>query len=35
MAAPSGAIRQWQSLPFPIRLTGIVLAGKGVELITI
>src|SRR5271169_1939247 len=26
MAAPSGAIRPWQSLPFPIRLAGIFLA---------
>jgi hypothetical protein len=27
MAAPSGAIGQWQSLPFPVRLAGIFLAG--------
>jgi hypothetical protein len=26
MAAPAGAIGQWQSLPFPIRLAGIFLA---------
>jgi hypothetical protein len=26
MAAPSGALRQCQALPFPIRLAGIFLA---------
>ena len=34
MAAPSGAIRQWQSLPFPVRLAGIFLAGMAVIWLT-
>jgi hypothetical protein len=34
MAAPSGAMRQWQSLPFPLRLAGIFLAGMAVIWLT-
>jgi hypothetical protein len=31
---PSGAIRPWQSLPFPIRLAGIFLAGMAMIWLT-
>src|ERR1700674_5362402 len=34
MTAPPGAIRQWQSLPFPVRLAGIFLAGMAVIWLT-
>jgi hypothetical protein len=34
MAAPSGAMRQWQSLPFPLRLAGIFLAGMAMIWLT-
>jgi hypothetical protein len=34
MAAPSGAIHQWQLLPFPIRLAGIFLAGMAMIWLT-
>ena len=34
MATPSGAIRQWQSLPFPVRLAGIFLAGMAMIWLT-
>jgi hypothetical protein len=34
MAAPSGAIRPWQSLPFPIRLAGIFLGGMALIWLT-
>jgi hypothetical protein len=34
MAAPAGAIRQWQSLPFPVRLAGIFLAGMAMIWLT-
>jgi hypothetical protein len=34
MAALAGAIRQWQSLPFPIRLAGIFLAGMAMIWLT-
>ena len=34
MATPSGAIRQWQSLPFPVRLAGMFLAVMAVIWLT-
>jgi hypothetical protein len=34
MAAPLGAIRPWQSLPFPVRLAGIFLAGMAMVWLT-
>jgi len=34
MAAPAGAIGQWQSLPFPVRLAGIFLAGMAMIWLT-
>jgi hypothetical protein len=34
MAAPSGAMRQWQSLPFPIQMAGIFLAGMAMIWLT-
>jgi hypothetical protein len=34
MAAPSGAIRQWQALPFPLRLAGMFLAFMAVSWLT-
>ena len=34
MAAPSGAMRQWQSLPFPLRLAGIFIAGMAMIWLT-
>jgi hypothetical protein len=34
MAVPSGAIRQWQSLPFPIQMAGIFLAGMAMIWLT-
>jgi hypothetical protein len=34
MAAPAGAIGQWQSLPFPVRLAGIFLGGMALIWLT-